>query len=355
MSTKVIQFFKGRTASDLWSSYLPAFMDYVFDLSPENLAKVRQHTALFNNMWPLTDLCKYNFYGKNEEQLRNLSFVRKYLELTSNIPEKFHFSEPFTDPISKHISAEVDGKLLSRDGLGFQNTITNLYNLGVFSNLESKSGLVKIIEIGAGYGSLAYQIGSKLENKVCYFIIDLPEILLWSGAFLTVNTPLDEIYFYDPSNYSAENLGDMIGKYRYILLPHYRIDDLKNCSPFNLVINIVSFQEMRTDQVRNYMEFSKQNLDGYIYSDNQPKSPRNEEIEDDVEKELGEYFSLFPQSGFYNKYGLNPLMRRIHLGYSKNINFEKFINREYLYGLGYNTDGKTIELTDDVFRKVGIE
>ena len=76
-----------------------------------------------------------NFFGKSAEQLRQIPFIKKYLELISDIPKQYHYSEPLTDPISQFAAAKIDDKLVARDGLTYQIALTNLYNLGVFNEL----------------------------------------------------------------------------------------------------------------------------------------------------------------------------------------------------------------------------
>ena len=193
-----------------------------------------------------------------------------------------------------------------------------------------------------------------------------------SGAFLTVNTRLDEIYFYDPANYSASKLPNIINKYRYILLPHYRLNDLMSCAPFDLIINMASFMEMTTKQVSNYLDFSHKNENCYLYSQNHsgphaaivpiqlqsermgnPNSVTGHELERTIDEEIGKYFSTFPKIGFYDQQGLSPRKTRIYLGHSSSQDFsKKFINK-VMHGFGYKINGNKLELIDDILNQRG--
>lgn len=340
---------------------------FIYDLSPKNLALIRQHTMLFSTgIYPLYDYGENHFFGKSTEQLRQIPFIKKYLELISGIPKQYHYSEPLTDPISQFAAAKIDDKLVARDGLTYQIVLTNLYNLGVFNELISKPKPSKILEIGGGYGSLAYQMNRALKSNVSYVIVDLPSTLFMSGAFLTVNTRLDEIYFYDPANYSASKLPDIINKYRYIFLPHYRLNDLMSCS-FDLIINMASFLEMTTKQLNNYLDFAHKNENCYLYSQNRsvpnaaniplqsesmgnPNLVKNE-LERTVDEEIGKYFSTFPKVGFYDQQGLSPSKSRIYLGHSSSEDFsKKFINK-VVQGFGYKINGNKLEFIDDILNR----
>ena len=207
-----------------------------------------------------------------------------------------------------------------------------------------------------------------LKSNVSYVIVDLPSTLLFSGSFLTVNTRQDEIYFYDPANYSASKLPDIINKYRYILLPHYRLNDLMSCAPFDLIINMASFMEMTTEQVSNYLDFSHKNENCYLYSQNHsgphaaivplqsermgnPNLVVSHELERTIDEEIGKYFSTFPKIGFYDQQGLSPHKTRIYLGHSSSQDFsKKFINK-VMYGFGYKINGNKLELTDDILNQ----
>jgi len=354
--------------SKFWD-FTHLLLKFIYDLSPKSLALIRQHVHHVSaGPYPLFDYDHNNFFGKSAEQLRQTPFIKKYLELISDIPKQYHYSEPLTDPISQFAAAKIDDKLVARDGLTHQIALTNLYNLGVFNELTSKLKRCKILEIGGGYGSLAYQMNRALKSNVSYVIVDLPSTLLFSGSFLTVNTRQDEIYFYDPANYSASKLPDIINKYRYILLPHYRLNDLMSCAPFDLIINMASFMEMTTEQVSNYLDFSHKNENCYFYSQNHSSpqaaivplqsermgnsnSVTSHELKRTIDEEIGKYFSTFPKIGFYDQQGLSPHKTRIYLGHSSTQDFsKKFINK-VMYGFGYKINGNKLELIDDILNQ----
>ena len=83
-------------------------------------------------------------------------------------------------------------------------------------NRIEENGEVKVLEIGGGYGALAYWFKSAFPNAT-YTIIDLPESLLFSRLYLSLTRPdiktsseLNDIKYGVRflSNYMAEELDD---------------------------------------------------------------------------------------------------------------------------------------------------
>lgn len=337
-------------ASKTWAPNLQ-IMAYIRDLSPENLALVRLHTINITGMWPLEDFARGNLTHRSQAEMENLAHIHKYRELTAGIPEKYHYREPVPDPIMHNIGVDVDGKLIPRDSLAYQVTLSNLYNLGVFQALKEKQSPVRLLEIGAGYGALANQMGRLLENEDTYFIVDLPETLYWSASYLNANNPQTPVYLYDPRSYDPKDLPEIASQHRFVLLPYWRLWDLSTISPLDLIINMISFHEMTRDQVDEYCAFAEQNLNGFLYSDNQSVYTRNDELGQSIEEILGDKFTLFPQADFYTANGLEWNIRRIHLATHPFKPDHSFVQKQ-VHGYSYTTDGTTLTRVDDIFRKI---
>jgi hypothetical protein len=280
-----------------------------------------------------------------------LSSVRKYRELTNDIPEIYHYDELVPDPIIQNIGVDLHGKLVPRDALAYRVTLSNLFNMGVFKTLEQNDTPNRVLEIGAGYGALAHQVGRILRENDTYFIIDLPDILFWSAAYLTANNPNNSVYLYDPRTYDPQNLPKIADQYRFVLLPYWRLWDMAAVRPLDLVLNMISFQEMRLDQIEEYCKFFEENLEGYLYSDNQSVYTRNDQLGSSVEEILGRRFRLFPDQEFYTTQGLEWNIRRIYLAFHA-LKQEHLFIRKFINGYSYHTDGDTLTRIDDIFKKI---
>lgn len=123
-----------------------------------------------------------------------------------------------------------EGVILNADTVAYQERMYLLFNSGLLSSPK------RILEIGGGYGALAYAITSALPD-VEYWICDLPASLLFSGMYLTMTTSKDVRLWPERGPIT--------------LVPNYMFHQIA-CS-FDLVINTLSFAEMTELQVRTYL------------------------------------------------------------------------------------------------------
>lgn len=147
----------------------------------------------------------------------------------------------------------VDDVIVNQDTAASWERLEVLYRAGML-DLNARSCLKagsSILEIGAGYGALAYYIHRAVPG-VRYTILDIPESLVYSTVYLAVLNP---------------NAGTSF-------LPNYEFPALvQDGRHFDLVINTLSMTEMSEPQVRTYCEgirkligtsglFFEQNQDG---------------------------------------------------------------------------------------------
>jgi len=165
--------------------------------------------------------------------------------------------------------------------------------------LEKKDNSV-ILEIGAGHGGFAHALGNILRGKCTYIIIDLPEMLLFSGGFLTVNNPGKRIYIYERSTFSPEFLRNDIHDYDFVLVPNYVLPELYALGGIDLMLNLLSFPEMTRQQVDEYVRLGQSKISGYLYSDNMDRHPCNDKLAGDtITTILENRFRLFPPPQFF--------------------------------------------------------
>jgi hypothetical protein len=174
--------------------------------------------------------------------------------------------------------------------------------MGVLRELSANKTKNLVLEVGGGYGGLAHHLGRILAANSTYVIMDLPEMLLFAGAYLIVNNPDKDIYVYEESTFGHGFLSGGVYDYDYVLLPNYVLKDLYSLPEINLMVNMLSFQEMTREQVGEYLEFGRKKLSGCLYSSNYDIPPKGALHPDTVSTLLSEYFDLFPPPGFYEKY-----------------------------------------------------
>lgn len=298
--------------SPIWAEFLSVF-DYIINLSEENFLNIRYHTALTIGESRVSFWQRYPPLDP-ETWARDSGY--KYY--TEDIAGNYWISEPPMPKMPGPMGVNYRGKIINTDIRRYQCCISNLYSMGILKSLLEKNYRNLIFEVGGGYGGLAHHLGNMLSKNSTYIIIDLPEMLLFSGGYLIVNNPEKDIYVYEKSTFTRGFLTRDIYKHDYVLLPNYVLKDLYAVPEINLMINMESFQEMTKEQIDEYVEFAHAKLSGYIYSDNMNAHPFNNDLASHgVAALLTSRFLLFPPPEFYRKYvrGFrNPLSHEKYFG-----------------------------------------
>lgn len=174
--------------------------------------------------------------------------------LASSVPDDYVFSPP---RFLGEVGWDVSGVVVNHDTCVYQERVNLLYESGVFDWLRkrlSQKGALRILEIGGGYGALAHQI--KILFPHCnYWICDLPESLLFSALYLSLNLPDHKAGFGEEAPHG------------FTFLPNYMLYKLKG--EFDLVVNTLSFSEFSEFQLRFYLEKIRDIIkDGILFEQN---------------------------------------------------------------------------------------
>lgn len=303
-----------QIGNKIWSE-VTAVNEYVMHLSEEDFSKIRLHTNLMCGEYVFSYWHKYPPIDPG-------IFAREigYKSLTEDLPETFCISEPKIKGIQSPLGINYKNKVINRNNVRYQSCISNLYYMGILNEILKSKEKQLVLEIGGGYGGLAHHIGDILKDKITYIIVDLPETLLFSGAYLMVNNPLKKFYVYDKDTFTPELLKKSIFNYDYFLVPNYILQELEMLPEIKLLINMQSFHEMAESQIHQYVEFASKKLKGYIYSNNIDRHPLNSDLRFTITSILQKYFNLFPQPKIYDEPHLksdHPWFYRFYLGIPK--------------------------------------
>jgi len=245
--------------SRYWTDFC-SYFDYMIDLAPHSFEKLRLHT------YHLTGDNYQTYYFAKRQSF--LDYWGPWLA-TDGLPQEHVLSEP-DGGIGFRLD---DGRFVSQDVARFQKSVATLSRRGILDGLARLGPRPRIIEIGGGYGGLALHL-SRILPRCRYVIVDLPETLIFSAAYLALHAPGKRIYLYDPAE--GVSVADL-AEADFVLLPDYRIDALLG-SEFDLAINVASMQEMRIDQVEHYLDFLRDACRGVFYSCNRDRQNRNDEL-----------------------------------------------------------------------------
>lgn len=259
--------------SHYWSDFCRYF-SYMLGLPEESYSQLRLHT------YHLDGDNYQDFYFGDAQSFRR---AMGYDALVAGLPVKYRLSAP---AILGEFGYDFDGSLVNKTLLRFQKTVRTLYREGVLQQLETATERSQLLEIGGGYGCLALHLKRLLPNTT-YWMVDLPETLLFAASYLSLALPDARMYFYDA--HSPIPPHGRMADYDFILLPNYALRHLQGVT-FDLALNTASFQEMSAAQLNEYLDCIRA-TSKLLYSSNHDVQDKNPE-RIDVTETLRQRFRL---------------------------------------------------------------
>jgi putative sugar O-methyltransferase len=150
----------------------------------------------------------------------------------------------------------LDGKLISQD---LANSALEFRSI---TSAMKPAKIKTIIELGAGYGRLAY-VFLQMMPSARYVIVDIPPALYISQRYLSAVFPKKKIFKFRKFKRFSEIKSDFESADIAFLLPTQL--ELLPSQSADLFINISSFQEMRADQIQYYFSEAGRLTKGYFY------------------------------------------------------------------------------------------
>jgi len=184
----------------------------------------------------------------------------EYDKVTAGLPEDMIVRPP---RMLGEIGWEIDGRLINEEVIMYQRHIRGLYLSGVIDYMRSRKS-IRILEIGSGYGALAYFLW-KILKPSGYYMVDLPESLAYSSVYLSLTSQSDGIIYEG----NAADLHKPLDN-GFVFIPNFLVNDICDAGKFDLIINTGSFGEMTKEQVAQYADVIERVLadDGIVYDDN---------------------------------------------------------------------------------------
>ena len=264
---------RGHAPSDYWSAELSR-LDYMLDASPLVIAQLRHHTH------NLTGLLPQHYRSSLDSQRQQ--FAEKLVELRALDHADLWLPEA---PLLGGFGFDIDGELVNIDTLKFYEVLIALQSGAVLAEFRDSAERRLVWEIGAGWGGFAYQFKTLCPN-VTYVITDFPELFLFSATYLLAAFPEARVRFYGEVP-PDEMFADWQGL-DFVFLPdtfHAAVRPER----VDLTINMVSFQEMTTQQVQAYVRRAHELDCPYLYSLNRDRSHHNRELSN-VRSIIGECY-----------------------------------------------------------------
>ncbi|SME99096.1 putative sugar O-methyltransferase [Tistlia consotensis] len=256
--------------SRYWQEELAGF-EYLLDASPLVVEKLLHHS------YHLTGLKVYDYRSGKEAAQRQ--FEEKLAALIELGGRDLLVPQPRA---LGGFGFEIDGALYNIDTLKFFEVLIGMRRAGVLPPADGERRC--LLEVGAGWGGFAHAYKT-LRPDTTYVIVDLPEVLLFSGTYIRTVFPAARLHFHDAA--------DPIPKgrwrdYDFVLLPNTALDQLRP-DRLDLVVNMVSFQEMTAEQCLGYVAKAAALHCPVLYSLNRDRSPYNPQMTA-VSELIGEHY-----------------------------------------------------------------
>lgn len=232
-------------------------LDYLIEASPRIISKLRDHCH-----W-ITGVRSYD-YKNHHLSMANL-YKSKYDVLRTLDPKLEFFGE---NRVLGDFGFEIENNLVNLDTLKFFESIMALNLVGELERLKNTERPT-VVEIGAGWGGFLSMLKKYVPNMQMV-IVDLPMTLLFSATYLPTVFPELKVGYFGSKTFTGQEDVIFMVPNQFPLWKPKRI---------NLAVNLVSFQEMTTEQVRNYSNQLKSKFCSVLYSYNKSKSENNTEIQ----------------------------------------------------------------------------
>jgi putative sugar O-methyltransferase len=259
--------------SQYWADELTN-IDYMVDATPLIVRKLRHHAVHITGIRPYD----YREYGDKqvhfERRLRALEALAGGSDLLVGEPEALG-----------GFGYRIDGRLHNVDTLKFFEVFAGMRRAGLLDTVADGRERPQVVEIGGGWGGFAYQFKTLFPNTT-YVIVDLPELFLFSATYLATLFPAADIRFVHDERTPLDGWESA----DFVFVPNDRAAALRQFRP-DLLVNLVSFQEMTTAQVEAYAELAASAGCRSLYSLNRDRSHYNSEVES-VSRILARHYQL---------------------------------------------------------------
>jgi hypothetical protein len=209
--------------------------------------------------------------GRIDPAQRLVPIVDEYINHIRNVPRRFIVRTP---RLFGEIGIEVDGVLVNSDVILCQSRINALLCSGVLDKLDAdiaRRGRTRVVEVGPGYGALAYALRGIYGERLEYVAIDLPSSLYFSSIYLGILAGGEDCAVLLP--------GEVIpDRFNCLFVANYMADEVGPAlGPIDLAINTMSFPEMSAAQVRHYGELFKALVgnNGVVFDENAAIKPHH--------------------------------------------------------------------------------
>ena len=182
----------------------------------------------------------------SEDKAKIYAFFVGLLWWFTSLDDPMRLTERLSEPtVGNPVKIELGGRLISQD---LANSIREHNTIRTFAPAGETSRQT-IMEIGAGYGRLAYVF--QMASQCTYVIFDIPPALYLSERYLRTVLPQKRIFAFRPFKDFGE-ISDELSKADIGFFSANQIA-LFPRDYFDIAISVSALHEMRDEQIRHYL------------------------------------------------------------------------------------------------------
>ena len=249
-------------------------IDFMIEASPLIIRKLRHHAFHITNLRP------YHYRGYADRQ----AYFERRMRALVGLGGGTDLLVPEAEALGG-FGYSIDGRLYNVDTLKFFEVFVGMRRAGLLDAFGPGAARRLVWEIGGGWGGFAYQFKTLFPNTT-YVIVDFPELFLFSATYLSTIFPEATLRYWRED----QPVFDGWQGVDFIFIPADRADAMREAAP-DLLVNLVSFQEMRSTQVEAYAGLAAAAACPALYSLNRDRSHYNDEI-DSVSQILSHHYDL---------------------------------------------------------------
>lgn len=262
------------SAYQVGNEWLPIYNSYMYDIM--NALKKKDINAvkkIYENF--MREDCSVGLHGlsfdmKNSYFKKSISKIDRELFFLDTIYRYNHWQQ-LTD--FKYTSKDLimpnygnpygiyDGDNFIRTGSEYLHYYSHLIN----KLLINKTTRKYIVELGGGYGGLAYFLNKNVTN-LTFIDFDLPENMALTAYYLLSSFPEKKVLLFGEADLNETIIND----YDIILMPNFELSKLPT-NTIDLIFNSYSLAEMTSETINEYIPQLMRSSNGYILHINHAK------------------------------------------------------------------------------------
>jgi len=240
---KISVYFK---PSSLWQTQLETSYSFLLDSHKnDDLEKFLYFLQNFGNWDTYLGVENQLFFKKysNNFLLRNF-LLKEIFKGQFDLWKLFNKNQDLGEVGMPNYGNQI-GAIIKNNFITMGSFYLHMYAENILNYLDKNHN--RILELGGGYGHLAYYVLKKVKNFT-YIDFDLPETLTLASYFLSKSFPKKRNFFYGESKFNKTIEND----FELIFLPPWEIENLDSNS-IDLAINKNSLGEMDPEAAKNYL------------------------------------------------------------------------------------------------------